>query len=419
MEYEVSADRTGVRAMAGVDMAAANRATAPLAALSALLSPHDDIFGKPEEFAVRAGLTALALLLALTLGPRLATQVSTAPAPAHGEGEGEAEVERGGRRPRARILERRGAWGKWLGSVTLASIWLAALGAVVVVWLWGRSGFLPDSSRVILTQVGYIVTRVAVSLLVLAVTLALARALETGMELGLARGRVNKNLIVLAGHAIYVATVIVGLVVMLTVWDVSLVVPVTLIGVVTVALGIALQDILKNVVAGVYLLIERPFVIGDQISVPPYTGVIEDILIRVTRLRTADGQLVLIPNGTLFTSPVVNKSFYERRRVGLALTLPESGSQNTPSGADSVETAQAQILAVLEAVPGVRADPAPEVTVRGSAVGKVELRATFWVPTGDPPRERAIISDAIEQLRLRLPEAEIAASASGSTPVPV
>jgi small-conductance mechanosensitive channel len=136
----------------------------------------------------------------------------------------------------------------------------------------------------------------------------------------------------------------------------------------------------------------------------------------VTRLRTADGQLVLIPNGTLFTTPVVNKSYYERRLVGLALTLPERGSQ---SGPDSLEAAQAQILAVLEAVPGVRADPAPEVTVRGSAAGKVELRATFWVPTGDPPRERAIISDAIEQLRLRLPEAEIAASGSGSRPVPV
>jgi hypothetical protein len=82
-----------------------------------------------------------------------------------------------------------------------------------------------------------------------------------------------------------------------------------------------------------------------------------------------------------------------------------------------VETAQAQILAVLEAVPGVRTDPAPEVTVRGSSAGKVGLRATFWVPTGDPPRERAIISDAIAQLRQRLPESEIAPS--GGAPVPV
>jgi len=390
--------------MTGVCTAAAYRPTESLVALFALLGPSDSSLAQPQEYAVRAGLTALTLLLALTLGQRLTAQVNAVPA------HGEAEAERNGRRPRAHILERRGGWSKWLGSVTLASIWLAALGAIVVIWLWGRSGFLPDSPRVVLTQVGYIVTRVAISLLVLAVTLALARALETGIELGLTRGRVNKNLIVLAGHAIYVGTLIVGLIVVLTVWGVSLVVPVTLIGVITVALGIALQDILKNIVSGVYLLIERPFVIGDQISVPPYSGTIEDILIRVTRLRTSDGQLVLIPNATLFTMPVINKSYYERRRVSLTLMLPESGP-------DSVETAQAQILAVLEAVPGVRPDPAPEVTVRGRLAGKVELRATFWVPTGDPPRERAIISDAIEQLRQRLPESEIAASSSAPVPV--
>ncbi len=398
--------------MTGVCTAAAYRATESLADPFILLSPRESIFARPQEFAVRAGLTALVLLVALTLGPRLAAQVSAVPVHGEtgGEAKGEARVERGGRRRVARVVESREGWGKWLGSVTLASIWLAALGAIVVIWLWGRSGFLPDSPRVLLTQVGYIVTRIAISLLVLAVTLALARALETGIELGLERGRVNKNLLVLAGHAMYIGTLIVGLIVMLAVWGVSLVVPVALIGVVTVALGLALQDILKNIVAGVYLLIERPFVIGDQISVQPYTGTIEDIQIRVTRLRTSDGQLVLIPNATLFTMPVVNKSYYERRRVSLALTLPESGP-------DSLETAQAQIRAVLEAIPGVRTDPAPEVTVRGSSAGKLELRATFWVPTGDPPRERAIVSDAIEQLRLRLPESEIAPS--GGAPVPV
>jgi small-conductance mechanosensitive channel len=171
--------------------------------------------------------------------------------------------------------------------------------------------------------------------------------------------------------------------------------------VITVALSLALQDILKNIVAGVYLLIERPFVIGDYIAVDTYTGTIEDILIRVTRLRTTDGQLILIPNATLFTSPVVNKSYYERRRVSLAVTLPENG-------ADGVAAAQDHILAVLEAVPGVRDEPAPEVMLRGSSAGTLELRAAFWVPTGDPRREAAIVSDAIDELRHRLPDAQIA-----------
>ncbi len=241
----------------------------------------------------------------------------------------------------------------------------------------------------------------AVSLLVLAVTLALARGLDSGVELGLQRGRVNKNLLVLAGHTVYLLTVVIGVIVMLVVWGISLVVPVTLIGVVTVALSLALQDILKNIVSGVYLLIERPFVIGDQITVSTYTGIVEDIQIRVTWLRTPDGQLALVPNSTLFMSPVVNSSYYQRRRVSLIVTLGEQG-------ADGIESLQQRILAVLEEAPGVRAEPPPTVTLNKSIAGKVELRADFWIPTSEFNTENAIVSDAIERLRMRLPDAEIA-----------
>ncbi len=382
--------------------------TFPLGALSALRGPQSSAVNGPQAFAIRVGITALVLLLALTLAPRLAARASTAPA--------RVGLAIAGRRRdgAARPVESPPASdvgaSKWLGGIVLVSIWSAAVAAVAVVWLWGRSGFLPDDPRVILTQAGYIITRVAISLLVLAVTLALGRALDTGIELALARSHVNKNLLVLAGHAIYAGTVIVGVIVILAVWGVSLVVPVTLIGVLTVALSLALQDILKNVVSGVYLLIERPFVIGDEIIVAGFTGIIEDIQIRVTHLRAVDGQLVLVPNATLFSAPVVNSSAYQRRRASLVVTLPASG-------AASMADLQAQILAALHATAGVRAEPAPEVTLAGFTAGKSELQVTFWTPTGDPRREGAIVSVAIEQLRRRLPDAEITPIGGASVPV--
>lgn len=357
------------------------------------------IVTQPQDVAIRVGLTAFVLLLALALGPRLAAQVSTTPA------RGELGVNELAPEGHTGPL---GGWRRWVAAIALGSIWLAAASIIAVIWLWDQRGFLPTDPRAIFTAAGYVVTRIAVSLLVLAVTLALARALDTGVELGLQRGRVNKNLLVLAGHAIYILTVLVGVVVILVVWGISLVVPVTLIGVVTVALSLALQDILKNVVAGVYLLIERPFVIGDQITVATYTGIVEDIQIRVTWLRTPDGQLALVPNATLFMSPVVNSSYYTRRRVRLAVTLPEHGP-------DGVETAQQHIRDVLDSVPGVRDEPPAEVTLNGSSAGKLELCADFWVPTRGERGEGAIVSDAIEQLRQRLPEAEIS-SPSAATP---
>jgi small-conductance mechanosensitive channel len=393
-----------------------------LFALSAALAAHaSGISGfsgpdAPQEFALRVGFTALVLLLALTFAPRLASVVSAKPLP-----------DAAGTTSAKPVVETRAGASRWLRGLVAVSIWIAAVTAAAVVWLWGRSGFLPDSPRVLLTQAGYVLTRIAISLLVLAVALALGRSLDTGIELALERSHVNKNLLVLAGHAIYAATVIVGVIVILSVWGVSLVVPVTLIGVITVALSLALQDVLKNVVCGVYLLIERPFVIGDEITVAPagaFTGIIEDIQIRVTHLRTVDGQLVLVPNATLFTTPVVNKSAYRRRRVGLAVSVPlltaemeQAAGTNGAATTQGAEGVAERILAAIRATAEVRAEPPPEVTLAGFSADKCDLRVTFWVPTGDPRRESGIVSAAIEQLRLQLPGAQI--TPDGSAPVRV
>jgi small-conductance mechanosensitive channel len=72
------------------------------------------------------------------------------------------------------------------------------------------------------------------------------------------------------------------------------------------ALGFALKDVLSNFVSGVMLLAYRPFRIGDVIEMNEFLGTIEDIRIRDTLVRTADGRLVIIPNTKLITEVVVN-----------------------------------------------------------------------------------------------------------------
>src|SRR5260221_8902186 len=115
--------------MIGVCTAVAYRATASLAALFTLLSPRESVFARPQDFAVRVGLTALVLLVALTLGPRLASQVNSVPV--QGEAKGEARVERGGRPRGARALATRAGWGKALCTRTLANLSAAAPGPAV------------------------------------------------------------------------------------------------------------------------------------------------------------------------------------------------------------------------------------------------------------------------------------------------
>jgi len=80
----------------------------------------------------------------------------------------------------------------------------------------------------------------------------------------------------------------------------------------TLAIGFALQDVIKNFVAGVFIYTDRPFRIGDWIEWQGNSGVVEDISFRVTRVRTFDNELLTVPNHTL-TSDVVKTPSRRRR----------------------------------------------------------------------------------------------------------
>ncbi|HLJ80249.1 MAG TPA: mechanosensitive ion channel family protein, partial [Ktedonobacterales bacterium] len=150
-----------------------------------------------------------------------------------------------------------------------------------------------------------------------------------------------------------------------------------------------------------YLLLEHPFVIGDRITLTPYTGEVKDIQIRYTSLVMEGGELVIIPNSMLFSSAVINLSAAERLRSALTVTVPDTG-------ASGIDRAEASIRAALEAVPAVHRDPPPQVTVNRATGGKVDLHVAFWTPAGDVGANGAIYSDVIEQIRAQVTDAEIA-----------
>src|SRR6185437_15993820 len=82
-------------------------------------------------------------------------------------------------------------------------------------------------------------------------------------------------------------------------------------GAVGLAFSLALQDILKNFFSGIYLLLERPFRVGDTIRVKDQTGVVENIGVRTTQLRTAENVQVLVPNATVFSEVVANHTYQQ------------------------------------------------------------------------------------------------------------
>jgi small-conductance mechanosensitive channel len=79
------------------------------------------------------------------------------------------------------------------------------------------------------------------------------------------------------------------------------------VGLITIALSLSLQDIARSLLAGLYLLIERPFDVGDTVDVGGQQGVIEDVSMRTTILRSSSGDRVIVPNLVMFTSVIVQK----------------------------------------------------------------------------------------------------------------
>ena len=144
------------------------------------------------------------------------------------------------------------------------------------------------------------------------VTWCLARAARTSLDRAIRPTGADANLRLLADRTIYLLVLAVGAITILDTFDVPLSTVVTLLGVVGIGIGLALQDILKSFFAGVYLLFERPFRIGEEVSVKDYRGVVETIGVRTTTLRTPENAVILVPNALVLTEVVANRT-HERR----------------------------------------------------------------------------------------------------------
>lgn len=152
-----------------------------------------------------------------------------------------------------------------------------------------------------------------------------------------------------------------------------------------IVIGFALKDIVQNFLAGILILVNRPFRLGDQIRSGEHEGTVEDIQVRATLLRTYDNRRVVIPNSELFTNRVVVNTAYDTVRLSIDFTVPST---------EDLTPIRRLILDTVRDVPEVRADPPPEVLVRELQDYSTLLEVRFWV---DPPvrRETLIAEDAV------------------------
>jgi small-conductance mechanosensitive channel len=123
------------------------------------------------------------------------------------------------------------------------------------------------------------------------------------------RARVDTGTQILVRRCIGAVIIVVGGLWVLGTLGISPAALVTIAGAVGLAFSLALQDILKNFFSGIYLLLERPFRVGDLIKVKEQEGRVENIGVRTTALRTAENVQILVPNAVVFAEVVANRSY--------------------------------------------------------------------------------------------------------------
>ena len=149
---------------------------------------------------------------------------------------------------------------------------------------------------------------------------------------------------------------------------------ITGLGFTSFVIGFATKDILNNLLSGVLILWQQPFQIGDYIFVKTIEGKVEYIGVRATRLRKDDGELVLIPNGEMYSNALTIRGAGAGRRMKLNISV----------GYDSdVEQTKEVIQEVLFNLEGVENEPKSNVVVTDLSSEGANLAVYFWVNTDE------------------------------------
>ena len=256
-----------------------------------------------------------------------------------------------------------------------------------------------EESKAILEAVFEALPRIGIGLVVLIVAIVGGRLLRSFLQPRLTKRR-TKSFGQVISNLVRWTVVIVGAFIAMSVVFPSIK-PVDLIaglGILSIAIGFAFQDILSNLLAGILLLIRQPFESGDQIEVSGQKGTVQAITIRETQIKTFDGEKIIIPNAEVYQNVIRVQTAYGPKRTALTIGLDDW---------DDLDRAAEVALAATRDIEGVESEPAPQAFFFefGESVTNMDLR--YWTQP-EQANVRAVQDRVVRSVGKALKEAKIA-----------
>ncbi|MFT6746740.1 MAG: small conductance mechanosensitive channel [Glaciecola sp.] len=168
---------------------------------------------------------------------------------------------------------------------------------------------------------------------------------------------------------------------------------VALIGAAGLAIGMALSGTLQNFAGGVMILLFKPFKVGDVIEAQGYKGSVYEIKIFNTILKTPDNQIIILPNGGLSTSAMINITQETTRRVEWTYGIAYG---------ESFDTAKETLLGLIKADERILTDPEPAVVLSALGDSAINITVRVWVAKEN---YGGVLFDMNEKVYVELPKA--------------
>lgn len=239
----------------------------------------------------------------------------------------------------------------------------------------------------------------AIAAVILLLGYWLAKWISRILDRALTRGGVEATLSGFLRNIAYAAMMVLVFIAALQKIGVPTTSVLAVVGAAGLAVGLALKDSLSNIASGVMLIVLRPFRAGDNVRVAGLEGVVEQVRIFTTQLRTAQNEVIVMPNSEITTNPIVNLTGHATRRVDVKVTVGYE---------ERIDRCREVLLVAAKANPKVLPQPAADVVVENLAAGGIELMLRAWAATADHAQVR---SELIEAAHRELGAAGIAVSA--------
>jgi small conductance mechanosensitive channel len=230
-------------------------------------------------------------------------------------------------------------------------------------------------------------TKIILALLVFIIGRWLAKLLTKALKKVMTKGKVDEMLVNFLANIAYTALLAVVVLAALEQLGVNTTSALAILGAAGLAVGLALKDSLSSFAAGVMLIIFRPFKLGDFVEAGGVSGIVEEIRIFHTVLKTGDNRQITMPNAQIYSGTIINYSARETRRIDLVIGIGYG---------DDIKKARDLINQVLEADETVLKDPAFTVMLLELGASSVDFAVRPSVKSSDYWTTRAALLEAIK-----------------------